>query len=41
MNSPLIQATDIVVTYPGSPPVTAVAGVSFDLYPGEVVGLVG
>jgi peptide/nickel transport system ATP-binding protein len=41
VTEPLIRATDIVVTYPGSPPVTAVDGVSFDLYPGEVVGLVG
>jgi peptide/nickel transport system ATP-binding protein len=38
---PVIQARDIVVEYPGHPPLRAVDGVSFDLYPGEVVGLVG
>jgi peptide/nickel transport system ATP-binding protein len=38
---PILEVRDIVVDYPGHPPVRAVDGVSFELYPGEVVGLVG
>ena len=40
---PLLSVTDLVVQYrrPGAPPTRAVAGVSLDVHPGEVVGLVG
>jgi peptide/nickel transport system ATP-binding protein len=39
--TPLLRVTDLRVTYPGHPPVDAVRTVSFELFPGEVVGLVG
>ncbi|MDR1513821.1 MAG: ATP-binding cassette domain-containing protein [Propionibacteriaceae bacterium] len=38
---PVLSCRDVVVEYPGHPPVRAVRGVSFELFPGEVVGLVG
>jgi peptide/nickel transport system ATP-binding protein len=40
-SQPLLAARDIFVEYKGNPPVKAVRGVSLELYPGEVVGLVG
>ncbi|MDR1237322.1 MAG: ATP-binding cassette domain-containing protein [Propionibacteriaceae bacterium] len=39
--TPLLRVTDLRVTYPGHPPVEAVRSVGFELFPGEVVGLVG
>jgi len=42
MNSEnVIEVRDVIVDYPGHPPVRAVDGVSFDLRQGEVVGMVG
>jgi len=38
---PVLQVEDLVVTYPGSPPVTALQGVSFALRQGEFLGIVG
>ena len=41
MTKPVVQLHDVNVHYPGHPPLHAVKGVSFELFPGEVVGLVG
>jgi peptide/nickel transport system ATP-binding protein len=41
MTDPIMEARGIIVDYPGTPPVRAVEGVSLQLFPGEVVGLVG
>ncbi|MFJ9626117.1 oligopeptide/dipeptide ABC transporter ATP-binding protein [Streptomyces sp. NPDC101175] len=43
MTPPLLSVSDLVVQYhrSGAPPTRAVAGVSLDVRPGEVVGLVG
>ena len=43
MSTPLLRVQDAVVRYhqKGQPPVTAVRGVSLDVHPGEIVGIVG
>ena len=41
MSDAVLSAHDIVVDYPGHPPLRAVDGVSFEVHTGEVVGLVG
>ncbi|MEZ7004778.1 oligopeptide/dipeptide ABC transporter ATP-binding protein [Streptomyces sp. AD55] len=41
--APLLRADDVVVEYPrkGLPPMRALAGVSLEIAPGEIVGIVG
>ena len=39
--APLLEVNNLSVTYPGRPPVQAVANANFKLYPGETLGLVG
>ena len=41
MSDPVLTVHDLVVEYPGRPPVRAVDGVSFEVRTGEVTGLVG
>ncbi|MDR2374684.1 MAG: ABC transporter ATP-binding protein [Bifidobacteriaceae bacterium] len=38
---PLVAVRDLEVTFPGQPPVEAVRGLSFDIFPGRVTALVG
>lgn len=38
---PALAVRDLRITYPGPPPVRAVDGLSFDLDPGECVGILG
>lgn len=39
--NPLLEVRSLSVQYPGRPPVQAVSEASFELYPGETLGLVG
>ncbi|MDX2467940.1 MAG: ABC transporter ATP-binding protein [Acidimicrobiia bacterium] len=39
--TPVLELTDVVKEYPGSPPVRALDGVSMSVNPGELVGIVG
>ncbi len=39
--TPVLELTDVVKEYPGSPPVRALDGVSMKVNPGELVGIVG
>lgn len=38
---PVLELTDVVKEYPGSPPVRALDGVTMSVNPGELVGIVG
>jgi ABC-2 type transport system ATP-binding protein len=38
---PFLKVRDLKKIYPGDPPFVAVDGISFDLYPGEILGLLG
>jgi putative ABC transport system ATP-binding protein len=39
--APVLELIDVVKTYPGDPPVVALAGVSLQIDPGELVAIVG
>jgi putative ABC transport system ATP-binding protein len=39
--TPVLELEDVVKSYPGEPPVTALAGVSFSVREGELVAIVG
>lgn len=39
--TPVLELTDVVKEYPGSPPVRALDGVTMSVNPGELVGIVG
>lgn len=41
MTQPLVEVSDLTVTFQGTPPVHAVNGVSFTLAQGEVLGILG
>ncbi len=41
MSAPIVSVRDLTVTFAGKPDVHAVNGVSFDLAPGEVLGILG
>lgn len=41
MTRPLVEISDLTVRFDGTPPVHAVNGVSFQLAPGEVLGILG
>ena len=41
MTVPVLELQDVTKVYPGAPPVTALAGVSFAVAPGELVAVVG
>ena len=41
MTAPLLAVRDLVVRFGGARPTTALSGVSFDVAPGEVLGLLG
>ncbi|MDG3041761.1 ABC transporter ATP-binding protein [Roseicyclus marinus] len=41
MTAPLVEVSDLTVTFAGTPPVHAVNGVSFTLGQGEVLGILG
>ncbi len=41
MSAPIVSVRDLTVTFTGKPDVHAVNGVSFDLAPGEVLGILG
>src|SRR5687767_2524428 len=41
MPLPAIQAQNLNFSYPGAPPVRAVAGLELLIYPGEIVALLG
>lgn len=40
-SAPVLEVSDLHLTFPGTPPVAALRGVSLSVGPGEVVGLVG
>jgi putative ABC transport system ATP-binding protein len=41
LRNPVLELVDVVKTYPGNPPVLALAGVSLRIDPGELVSIVG